>query len=320
MTADPQTKLRRLVEEHGKRHQRFQARYREMTDKLLAGLLPRLDAATLEQLAGVGFFLGDDLLTKMANDRQRCEEELADLAQKLGEGEEAADGEAVPQELDKLEEHLNALKPFLKRCFEHPRFGQLIVEGYGTDEYPKRFWHLSYYVDRRAAQEIEELCGGRSFASIRREAVQALEASQVLKQRIESLKERQRTAETVARQRKTLQERLQRHPGLWLASARRRLQDLLEADPVGALEKCRTLAADQAFEWRLSKELCKEHWDLEVRLLKPAREALESGRRGALQTALAEYDTLVEAFKRYEQPTTRQETVDWKAFIYRDSN
>ena len=317
MAADSHALLGRLMDEHGKRHQRFQARYRESCEKLLAAVLPNIDPATLAKLTRAGFGFSEELLSLMHNDRQRCEEELAALAQQSA-GESEPESGAVSEELVKLEGHLDALKPFLKKCFQHPRFDSLLLEGYGTDEYPKRFWHLSYYMDRRAAKEIEELCDGRSFANIRQEAVQALEASQVLKQRIGSLKERQRATATVARQRKTLQDRLRRHPQLWLAFARRKLRDLLEADPVGNFEKCRTLAAEESFEWRLCKELLKEHWDLETRFLKPAREAQQNGLRGSCQKMLEQYETLAEAMKRFDQPAANQEAIDWNALIYRD--
>ena len=319
MTADLQMKLRRLMDDHGERHQRFQARYREKSDQLLARLLPVVDGAALERLSQAGLRLDAGLLTMMANDRQSCEEELASLALRPGGGSEAHGG-GTSEDLVKLEEHLNALQPFLKNCFQHPRFAQLLLDGYGTNDYPKRFWHLSYYLDRRAAQELEELCGGRSFASIRREAVQALEASQVLKQRIKSLKERQRTVDSVARRKSTLEDRLQRHPQLWLSLARRKLLDVLEADFIESLEKCRVLAPDEAFQWRLSHELCREHCDLETRFLRPAREAQQAGKRGICQELLEEYEALTEVLKRFEQPRESRETIDWNALIYQKTD
>lgn len=316
MERELEGKLRRTSDEHGRRHKRFQAMYRERCDRLLETLLPRLDAEALARLSQVGLSFSDDLLSMMEKDRQRCLDELADLTRQFGD-ELDPDSSEPFGELDKLEEHLCALQPFLKTCFQHPRFEKLLLEGYGTEEYPKRFWHLSYYIDRRAAQEIEELCGGRSFESIRREAIQALEASQVLKQRIETLKQRRRETAGAAGQKRTLEERLSKHPQLWLSLARRRLLESLEADPAGAFEKCRTLAAEESFAWRFSKELCKEHWDLETRLLKPAREALKNGLKGTCRKLLEEYESLAGAIRRFDQPAADKESIDWSALIYR---
>lgn len=322
MTGSPESnrllgKVESLSEEHQKRHRHFQALYRDRSARLLETLLPEVSPEALGRLSRVGFGLGGEILKTMTGDRKRCEDELASVEQRWAE-ESHSTTERVAEELDKLEEHLAALQPFLKRCFEHPRFDSLLLEGYGTDQYRKRFWHLSYHMDRRAALEIEEMCDGRSFASIRREAVQALEASQVLKQRIATLKERQRGLVSLAQQKKTLQSRLERHSELWLTLARRKLLELLENDPVGTLEKCGSMAPDELFEWRLFHELCKEHWSLQGRFLDPAREAARKGLKGTYQSLLDEYSSRVEAMRRFGEPVERQEGIDWRALIYGD--
>lgn len=313
-------KLHRISDEHRRRHQRFQAKYREQCDRLFEVLLPQVDAEALTRLTQIGFRFQDDLLTKMERDRKHCLDELAKLDEQFGEELNSVANDEPFLELDKLEEHLDALQPFLKKCFQHPRFEALLLDGYGTSHYPKRFWHFSYYADRRAAQEIEELCEGRSFKSIRREALQALEASQVLKSRIETLQQRRREMVAAVRQKRALEERLRKHPQFWLTLARRQLLELLDADPVAGFEKAQAVAPEESFAWRLSKELCKEHWSFETRFLAPAREALEDGRRGTSQKLLNEYEALAESVQKFDQPNSAQESIDWNALIYRENS
>jgi hypothetical protein len=315
LAADPAALLDRLTDEHGKRHQRFQANYLEKTEKLLACLLPNVEASTLERLSEAGFGFAKEMLQSIERDRERCLAELAALEQQSSVFDDGGSA-GVADELKKLEGHFDALQPFLKTCFNHPRFDELLIEGYGTKEYSKKVWHLSYYLDRRAAKEIEKLCDGRKFSAIRREAIQALEASNVLKDRIRSLKERKKALASMASQRRKLQERLDSHQQIWLASARRRLHALLESDPEGSLEKSRALCPEEAYHWRLAKELCKEHWNLETRFLKPAREARQQGLMATCVKILNEYEPLVEAMKRFDQPTAPGEAIDWKSFIF----
>lgn len=308
--------LERLIKEHGDRHRRFQSNYRSRTEHLLAHLLPDVETSTLNRLSKAGFAFAGEMVRSIERDRLRCEAELAALEED-GSGKNGTEPSEVTLELEKLEGHFEALQPFLKKCFDHPRFDELLLEGYGTDEYSKKIWHVSYYLDRRAAKEITQLCDGRTFSAIRREAIQALEASNVLKERIRSLRERKQTLAALAVQKSKLRDRLESHQKIWLASARRKLHDLFESDPEGSLEKSRTLFADETYQWRLAKELCKEHWDLAVRYLQPAREAGDKGLRATCAKMLEEYEPLIEAMKRFDQPTAPTETIDWKSFIFK---
>ncbi len=315
MASDPRRRLDQLIDEHTERHQRFQANYRGKTENLLARLLPNIETSTLVALSDAGFAFGAEMIQSIERDRHRCEAELAALEQSHSTEDGARPG-GVGTELEKLEEHFVALQPFLKKCFDHPRFDELLLEGYSTDQYSKKIWHLSYYLDRRAAKEIEQLCDGRTFPVIRREAIQALEASNVLRERIRSLKERKQKLASIAGQKKKLRDRLESHQQIWLASARRRLHDLLEKNPENSLEKCLELCADEAYEWRLAKELCKEHWDLKSRFLQPARVAQDKGLKASSCKLLQDYEPLAEAMKRFDHPTAPRETIDWKSFIF----
>lgn len=315
MSAERQRNLSELLEEHGERQRRFWKNYREKTDIFLQTLLPDIESSTLERLHESGFQFGDDLVTRIEADRERCEEELNELEDHPALQETQTD-DCLTVELEKLESHFNALQPFLKKCFQHPRFDDLLLDGYGTSEYKKKFWHLSYHVDRKAAKEIVELCGGIPFSKIRAEAVQALEASKVLQQRIESLKVRRKQRTKVLRRQRTLRSRLQTHQQIWLDSARRQLLSIVEGDPVDTVEKCRELCPEEVFEWRLSKELSSEHQALKNRFLEPARSALEENESTRFDLLLDEYHSCAAALKRFDKPSAPKETIDWKKFIY----
>ena len=213
--------------------------------------------------------------------------------------------------------HYDNLQPFLKKCFQHPRFDNLLLDGYGSDKYKKRIWHLSYHIDRRAAREIEEMCGGRSFSSIRMEAVQALEASTVLKERIRALKEKRRTQASTLKRKRTLESRLESHTQVWLDSARRRLLEELEENPA-RIEKILALHPESGFEWRLAKELIEEHKSLKEKFLDEAHEALENGRGGRCDFLLMKYEQSSAALKRFDRPDAPKESIDWKSFLYQE--
>jgi DNA primase len=310
-----ETRWKTQAKEHDERSQRFLDSYREKTTALLEALVPDIETSTLLRLKTVGFRFTDGIVEKVENDRKRLEEKLEALQAHpiLHEAEESG---CFGTELEKLSGHYDALQPFLKKCFKHPRFDQLILDGYGTDEYPKRMWHLSYYIDRRTAREIEDLCDGRSFATIRQEAIQALEASKVLEDRIRSLKQKRKLQATTERRRRTVQSRLESHTEIWLVSARRQLLEELESDPAAFTDKLLEFSPEPAFEWRLAKEVMAEHSTLWSRFLRPAREAIDCGHTSRCDFFLKEYEHLVDSLKRFDQPDAPKETIDWKSFLY----
>ena len=308
--------LREMLTEHEERHKRFLDDYRKKSRRLLKALLPDIETSTLRRLPELGFTFVEKLITKIEKDRNRCLRELEALKQHPIL-EEAGEQGYFETELAKLSGHYDNLQPFLKKCFKHPRFDNLLLDGYGTDKYKKRIWHLSYHIDRRAAREIEEMCGGRSFSSIRMEAVQALEASTVLKERIRALKEKRRTQASTLKRKRTLESRLESHTQVWLDSARRQLLEELEENPA-RIEQILVLHPETGFEWRLAKELIEEHKSLKEKFLDEAHEALENGRGGRADFLLMKYEQSSAALKSFDRPDAPKETIDWKSFLYQE--
>ena len=304
-----------LISEHKSRHQRFQTNHREKAERLLETLLPDIETPTLKRLPELGFTFADRLIVKIKEDRERS---LAEM-RALEEHPVMAEG-CLGEELEKLSGHYDALQPFLKKCFKHPRFDQLLLDGYGTDDYSKKIWHLSYYIDRRAAAELEEMCDGRSFASIRLEAVQALEASTVLKERIQDLKDKRRAQAATERRKRTLAARLESHTQVWLDSARRQLLEELIKNCETVMDNLLEICPEPAFEWRLSREVLSEHKKLWERYLEPAQESLEKGLRNRTDFLLTEYESLSGSLKKFDRLDTPTESIDWKKLIYRDSD
>lgn len=314
MAASRESRWKARAKEHEQRSSRFLESYQENSTRLLIALVPDLASATLARLQELGFKFATGFAARAERDRVRLQTELGSLEESTSQ----SDG-GGGEELEKLSEHYNALQPFLKKCFKHPRFDQLLLEGYGTEDYPKKFWHLSYYVDRRAAREIEEMCDGRSFASIRREAIQALEASKVLEDRIETLKEQRNLQEATEKRRKALQSRLESHAERWLITARRQLLEELEAEPEVFMQTLLEEFPQPAFEWRLAREIRTEHSSLRSRYLNPARELLDQKQVARFDLLLEEYDDRLGALQRFDQPGDRAETIDWKSVIYGES-
>lgn len=312
-----ESSLRTLLTEHEERHRRFLADYRQKSDRLLQALLPDIETGTLRKLPELGFSFAEKLIERIEKDRNRCIKELEALKQD-SILEQAGGPGSVDKELAKLSGHYDTLQPFLKKCFQHPRFDNLLLDGYGTDQYSKRIWHLSYHIDRRAAREIEEMCGGRSFSSIREEAIQALEASTVLKERISALKEKRRLQNATLRRKRTLESRLESHTQVWLDSARRRLLEDLEENPAHSIDKILAVHPELGFEWRLAKELIQEHQSLKEKFLDEAYEALNHGRGARCDFLMMKYESTSAALKRFDRPDPPKETIDWKQFLYRD--
>jgi len=309
LAASRESRWKARAKEHEQRSSRFLESYQENSTRLLIALVPDLATATLAWLQELGFKFATGFAARIERDRVHLQTELSSL-------EESTSPRDGGEELEKLSEHYHALQPFLKKCFKHPRFDQLLLEGYGTDDYPKKFWHLSYYVDRRAAREIEEMCDGRSFASIRREAIQALEASKVLEDRIETLKEQHQLQVSTEKRRNALQSRLEGHAERWLVTARRQLLEELEADPEVFMQTLLEAFPQPAFEWRLAREVRAEHSSLRSRYLNPARELLDQKQVARFDLLLEEYDERLGALQRFDQPGARAETIDWKSVIY----
>ncbi|MBI3927202.1 MAG: hypothetical protein HY319_16820 [Armatimonadetes bacterium] len=283
---DLKARIQRLSSEHRRRQAEYERLCDEALQALLMTLLPDLSTQALSraaQLTGTPG-LGPELAEDVHRERQECRLELEALeADPMFQQRErllCPDSGEIGATLSRLEDHREALKPLLESCLSHPRFLKLLESGYGTPGYQKGFWRLCYHLDRKAASEIESRCGGKEFAEIRREVVAAMEASEILEQRIRELRDRASRVEDLEKRRKRLVKRLARLQEILLNTARWRLRRHLENDP-GAV--CERLAGHSAAtDWYLRLELVTEHSRLKTDYLMPASEALEEDASRAL--------------------------------------
>ena len=161
----------------------------ELSLRLLPGLEP-------EQLAQAHLWTGLDFLQptllellqrereQLQTRRQRLEQE-PDFQIPVSESQRLASAE-----LRRLREHQADLTPFLRTCHGHPRFADLLRNGYGTGSYATPFWRLSFYADRRAAAELCQRTGKKNFAALLRDYQSANESYDILDDRLHNLKQR----------------------------------------------------------------------------------------------------------------------------------
>lgn len=318
-----QERLSELRKRHRERQERFDFSYRKAVEEMLALLLPDLEAATIETFkTRSGIEIDPGLADEMAADRAECLRELEaieghplylskdrTLAPTTGE---------LDSDLAELRLHHQALQPVLKTCFKHPRFPELLESGYGTKQYKKRFWRMAYHVDRAAAKEIEEACGGRPFSEIRADVISALEASSILDQRIKSLQKKRKEIEELCARRSKLKKRLRRHEQIWLTSSHWQIRRELESRPDHYFEKLQAEErwSDEVARWRLLAELCREHQQIKLDFLSEAAQALVDDNVRHATRLMDEYEDRERSLSRFDGPSASKKRVDWKAFLY----
>jgi hypothetical protein len=319
-----QKRLATLRKQHRERHDRFEFSLRKALETLLELLLPDLEESTIQEFSDrSGIVLDAKLGQEMLEDRDRCQRELKEIESDpiyLTRDQSLCPttGE-LNSDLAELQLHHRALQPVLKTCFKDPRFPELLESGYGTKKYKKRFWRLAYHLDRKAAKEIEEACGGRPFAEIRQDVLTALEASSILENRIKTLQQRRKDIEEVCSRRSKLKKRLQRHEEIWLNSSRWQIRRELERDPEHYFEKLQSQGrwSDELCRWRLLSELCQEHKRLKLEYLAMAAQALKDEDKSEACRLMDEYEQMESSLARFDSPATPEKRVDWKAFFYR---
>jgi len=311
---------------HRDRQDRFELSLIDALDQLLQRMLPDLEQETLAQIAEhSGIALDLDMAEDMKRDRERCLKELeaidSDPLYRSRETSLCPSTGELDADLAELQVHHSALQPVLKTCFKDPRFPELLASGYGTPKYSKPFWRLAYHVDRAAAKEIEQACGGRPFAEIRQDVISALEASSILEQRIEDLQKRRKEIERLCSRRSQLKKKLQRHEEIWLDSVRWQIRRELEKDPDAYFESLLSVEAwsEELSRWRVLLELVEEHRRLKEDSLVEAAAALSDSDASKAHRLLDEYEAREASLLRFERPEALEGAIDWKAFFYGSS-
>lgn len=164
---------------------------RQEAQELSVRLLPSLEPAVValaQQRTGLSFLLPTlfDILRQEREEieaRRRYLESLPEFRLSVSESQRVAQAE-----LKRIRDHQAALVPLIRECHGHPRFALLLKLGYGTGRYATPFWRLSYYADRRAADELCRRTGKKNFAALLRDYEAAMDSYDTLNGRLESLK------------------------------------------------------------------------------------------------------------------------------------
>lgn len=214
--------------------EKVEDRLRAQALESACALLPNLEENSLARAAqwtGLDF-LRDSILEHIEREekeialRQRELEQHPDF--KLDIREVYAEVEA---EKRRLEEHQRSLKPLIATCNGHPRFAQLVRDGYGTSRYKTPFWRFSYHSDRQAARELCKRTGKATFAALLEEYYAAGESLGVLQERIKHVDQIPRR--TPKKEWQQLEERKLGLEKLHLGTARSRIQlALLRQGPI----------------------------------------------------------------------------------------
>ncbi|MBX3169660.1 MAG: hypothetical protein KF760_19815 [Candidatus Eremiobacteraeota bacterium] len=164
---------------------------RQETRKLSVHLLPSLDrevVALAQRRTGLSFLLPVlfDILEaerQQIVERRQHLESLPEFALSVSESQRLAQAE-----IKRIRDHQAALVPLIRQCHGHPRFALLLRLGYGTGRYATPFWRLSFYADRRAAEELCRRTGKKNFAALLRDYETAIDSYETLNGRLDSLK------------------------------------------------------------------------------------------------------------------------------------
>jgi hypothetical protein len=216
---------------------------RQETHELSLRLLPGLEQlGKAHEYTGLDF-LKPSFLDILTREREQLEQRRAEL--------EGAPDFHVPvsesqrlaaAERRRIQEHQAALVPLIRICHSHPRFAELLRNGYGTGRYATPFWRLSYYADRKAAAELCQKAGKKNFAALLRDYHSANDSYDVLHERLEDLQER---PPTPRQQWEQLGRRLQELESVHLSTAQSRIQlALLKGGPCWAALQGAPLSPD----------------------------------------------------------------------------
>jgi len=196
---------------------------RQETQELAQRLLP--DLAQLERAhhaTGLDFLEPGAFQQNLERQRRQLQQRREALQQDPDFSRPISDSQRLAAaERKRLQEHQAALVPLIQICHRHPRFAQLLKNGYGTGRYATPFWRMSYYADRKAAAELCQLTGKKNFATLLRDYQSANEAFDVLHGRLQDL---QRKSVSARQEWESLGTQLETLDRLALSTAQTRLQ------------------------------------------------------------------------------------------------
>ena len=164
---------------------------RQETQELSQRLLPSLEVEVVAQAhrrTGLSF-LEPSLFEILQQEREQIEARRRQLERMPEFGLSISESQRLAQaEFKRIREHQAALVPLIRECHGHPRFALLLKLGYGTGRYCTPFWRLSFYADRRAAEELCRRTGKKNFAALLRDYSTAMDSYETLNGRLENLK------------------------------------------------------------------------------------------------------------------------------------
>jgi hypothetical protein len=170
---------------------RVEDSYRQETRRLALALLPSLEpevVARAHRSTGLSFLL-PSLFEILAAERRQLEERRLHLEGLPEYQVSVSESQRLTQaEVKRIREHQAALTPLIRECHGHPRFATLLRLNYGTARYSTPFWRLSFYADRKAAEELCRRTGKKNFAALRYDYESAMDSYETLNGRLDSLK------------------------------------------------------------------------------------------------------------------------------------
>lgn len=275
-TVDAEAKqLQELLAENAKRREEAARQAEEEGRALSRALLPELIPAALaeaKRLAGDAFRGRNDPIRAMEEDRAQSGEELRGIE---------ADPDYIDRDLlladlrdqRREAEDLSAPDRDILARAKHERLERLLTSGYDTPAYPGRFWHLDYYRDWKAGDEVvEKFPGKATFREVRESILEARKTVEVFDAKLADLKGRIDRIEALAARRGELANRLENLATIHLDLARERLREYLlsgdqaaigerlGADPglAESFKLTRGLAAKVLYLERIGEELARQ--------------------------------------------------------------
>ncbi len=173
-----------------KERHRLEDQFRTASQELACALLPTL---TLEEIERARIYTGLDflqpsLLNGLSIKQEQLQNERRELEQQPNFDTDPKVLQSVTEdERQRLQDHQAALLPLLRTCLGHPRFSHLLRAGYGTSKYGFPFWRMSYYRDRKAAEELCQRTSHTSFSALLHDYHSANQAYESLSLKLEGL-------------------------------------------------------------------------------------------------------------------------------------
>lgn len=162
------------------KHDEQMAALRAARAKLLEEMatlnLPRLGMAEFEACrdrTGYGQFVASNPIARMNQEHVQLQRVIAeiDADERYVRREELIDpvaGELTHRAM-RMKEDCELMREAVKRYEALPRFIKLIDNGYGTEAYSLRPWHLDFYRDWKYGDKVCEALGKERFADVRAE-------------------------------------------------------------------------------------------------------------------------------------------------------